>query len=144
MELTQKDEELIALLKGNAREPVASLARRLGVSRTTVQDRLRRLEEAGVIAGYGVRLAEEGNRAGIRAYVEISVEPRRTHDVTRELLRLPQLETLHSVSGPFDFVAQVRTETPERMDRLLDHMGQIPGVTRTASAVILTTKLDRR
>ena len=51
LSLTPKDEELIALLRVNAREPVASLARKLGLSRTTVQDRLRRLEQQGVIAG---------------------------------------------------------------------------------------------
>ncbi|MGI9464738.1 MAG: Lrp/AsnC family transcriptional regulator, partial [Aestuariivirgaceae bacterium] len=57
--LTRKDEELIALLKLNARESVASLARKLGLSRTTVQDRLKRLEEQRVIEGYSVKLSEQ-------------------------------------------------------------------------------------
>ena len=57
--LNAKDEELINVLRANAREPVASLARKLGVSRTTVQDRLKRLEEQGVIAGYTLKLAKD-------------------------------------------------------------------------------------
>ena len=69
MNLTSKDEELIALLQTDARMAVAELARRLGVSRTTVQDRLKRLEDAGVIAGDGVRLGKAGISPGIQAHV---------------------------------------------------------------------------
>jgi DNA-binding Lrp family transcriptional regulator len=142
--VTSKDEELIALLRLNAREPVASLARKLDVSRSTVQDRLARLEKSGVIKGYGVRLAEETREGGIRAWMTLEVEPRKAQDVVRALTRLAAVETLHTVSGKFDYVALVRTATADDMDRFLDHVGQVPGVMRTESAVILSTKLDRR
>lgn len=144
MNLTAKDDELIALLRVDAREPVASLARKLGLSRTTVQDRLRRLEQNGVIAGYSVKLAREIDRGGIRAYVTISVEPRRQIDVAKAVSRLPQVETLHTVSGKFDLIAQVKTVSAEDMDRLIDQVGLIAGVTQIETAVILSTKLDRR
>lgn len=144
MNLTAKDDELIALLRVNAREPVASLARKLGLSRTTVQDRLRRLEQNGVIAGYSVKLAREITRGGICAFVTISVEPRRQIDVAKSVSRLPQVETLHTVSGKFDLVAQVKTASAEDMDRLIDQVGLIAGVTQIETAVILSTKLDRR
>jgi DNA-binding Lrp family transcriptional regulator len=141
---TSKDEELIALLRLNAREPIASLARKLKLSRTTVQDRLRRLETTGVIAGYSVKLADDREQGGIKAYVEVSAEPRRTLDVMRALMRLPEIEELHTVSGKFDFVALVKTRSPAAMDDLLDRIGEVPGVTNTESAVVLSTKLDRR
>jgi len=141
---TQKDEDLLALLRVNARDPVASLARKLKLSRTTVQDRIRRLEEQGVIAGYAVRLASAVDKSGIRAYVTIAVEPRRQVDVGRALSKLPQIESLHTVAGKFDLVALARTATAEDMDRMLDGVGLIPGVTRTESAIILSTKVDRR
>ena len=144
MQVTEKDEELIALLKTNARMPVSELARRLGVSRTTIQDRLRRLEVSGVIAGYGVRLASQGRAEGILAHVELSVEPRMTAEVVRALVRMPQVETLHTVSGKFDLIAQVRALTTDNIDKVLDDIGIIPGITRTESAIILSTKLDRR
>lgn len=144
MQVTEKDEELIALLKTNARMPVSELARRLGVSRTTIQDRLRRLEVSGVIAGYGVRLASQGRAEGILAHVELSVEPRMTAEVVRTLVRMPQVETLHTVSGKFDLIAQVRALTTDNIDKVLDDIGIIPGITRTESAIILSTKLDRR
>ena len=63
-QITPKDEELIALLKVDSREPVASLARKLGLSRTTVQDRLRRLEESGIIAAYSIKLSRELDQSG--------------------------------------------------------------------------------
>lgn len=144
IQLTPKDEELIALLKADAREPVASLARKLGLSRTTVQDRLRRLEEAGVIASYSIRLSREMEQGGMRAFVTLAVEPRRQIEVGKALSRFPQIETLHTVSGKFDLVAQVKTASSEAMDRLIDGIGQIPGITRIETSVILSTKLDRK
>ena len=144
MQISLKDEELLAHLKVNAREPVAALARKLGVSRTTVQDRLRRLEEGGIIAGYNVRLSEAANRAGIRAMITVCVEPRRQIDVAKAVSHLPQVETLHTVSGKFDLLALVKTGSPEDMDQLIDKIGLIQGVTEIETAVILSTKLDRR
>lgn len=142
--MTDKDEALIALLKTNARESVSSLARKLGLSRTTVQDRLARLESNGTIAGYTVRLTRDSGLEGVRAFVTIEVEPRRTQDVMFGLSRLPQIEALHSVSGKFDLIALVHTGQVADMDRVLDLIGEIPGVKRTESAVILSTKIDRR
>lgn len=144
IQLTPKDEELIALLKADAREPVASLARKLGLSRTTVQDRLRRLEDTGVIASYSVRLSREMEQGAMRAFVTLAVEPRRQIEVGKALSRFPQIETLHTVSGKFDLVAQVKTASSEAMDRLIDGIGQIPGITRIETSVILSTKLDRK
>jgi DNA-binding Lrp family transcriptional regulator len=142
--ITAKDEELIAVLKADSREPVASLARKLGLSRTTVQDRLKRLEETGVIAGYTVRLSRDLEQGGLRAFVMLSVEPRRQVEVGRQLARFPQIETLYTLSGKFDLIAQVKAASSEAMDRLIDGIGQIPGITRIETSVILSTKLDRR
>jgi DNA-binding Lrp family transcriptional regulator len=143
-QMTAKDEELIALLKADSREPVAALARKLGLSRTTVQDRLKRLEETGVIAGYTLRLAREVEQGGLRAFVMLSVEPRRQVEMGRQLARFPQIETLYTLSGKFDLIAQVKAASSEAMDRLIDDIGQLPGVTRIETSVILSTKLDRR
>ena len=71
--MTEGDEALISLLRVNARLPVSELARRLGVSRTTVQDRLKRLENNGIIAGYSVRLGEMETERLISAFVTIVV-----------------------------------------------------------------------
>ncbi len=142
--MSERDENLLGLLKVNAREPVASLARKLGVSRTTVQDRLKRLEHSGVISGYAVKLGKAAKIPGISAMVTLGIEPRSQIDVARAMGTFPQVETLHTVSGKFDLVAIVKTPTSEDMDRLIDKIGMLNGVTDIETAVILSTKLDRR
>jgi DNA-binding Lrp family transcriptional regulator len=142
--MTVKDDALIGLLRLNARAPVASLARELGLSRTTVQDRLRRLENDGTIAGYVVKLGRDGTGRGIAGLITLGVEPRRQIEVAKLVGRHPEVETLFTISGKHDMVAMVRTTTSEEMDDLIDKIGMLPGVTEIETAVILSTKVDRR
>ena len=142
--MTGKDDDLLGLLRLNAREPVASLARKLKVSRTTIQDRLRRLEQNGVIEGYSVRLGKTAKEPGISAFVTVYVEPRQAAEVAKAMAAVPQVETLYTVSGKFDLVAMVKAKESEDMDRLLDRISDMKGVTDIETAVILSTKLDRR
>ncbi len=141
--LTDKDEALIGLLRANGRESVANLARKLGLSRSSVQDRLRRLESCGVIAGYTVRLAPAAV-AGIRAHVMIEVQPQAAAALIVALRSEPMVETLHTVSGKCDLVALVAACTTQRLDQWLDRLAEFDGVIRTESAIILSSKLDRR
>ncbi|MGL1218091.1 Lrp/AsnC family transcriptional regulator, partial [Vibrio parahaemolyticus] len=87
--------------------PVAELARALGLSRTTVQSRITRLERSGVVAGYTVKLADAYARGEVQAYVMITVSPRKSPVVTAAARRLPEVRRLESVSGPFDLMALV-------------------------------------
>lgn len=140
---TDKDAELLALLRANAREPTASLARKLGLSRSTVQDRLARLEDSGVIAGYTVRFAAATVANVMRAYVGISVEPKRLADVITATKKIPEVERLDAVSGELDLMAMVKVENPAALDKLLDRLSELPGVENTESLIVLSTKLDR-
>src|SRR5471030_3379260 len=79
------DDHLLARLRDNARAPVAELARALGLSRTTVQSRLARLERSGVIAGYSVKLSESREAGLIHAFVMLTVEPKQAAAVTAAL-----------------------------------------------------------
>ncbi len=142
--LTDKDHDLLHLLKANGRAPVSTLAKKLGLSRTTVQDRIRRLEQQGVIAGYGVRLAERAQPQSFAAWVSVAVEPRQQLAVSKLLSRLPEIELLQAVSGKIDFIALMRTPTAEEMDAVLDKIAELAGVKGVETAVILSTKLDRR
>ena len=75
MQTDETDRELLTCLAENARLPVATLARKLGLARTTVQARLDRLEASGVIAGYTLRLGQDA-RPALRATALVSIEPR--------------------------------------------------------------------
>jgi DNA-binding Lrp family transcriptional regulator len=142
--LTQKDQELLALLRVNAREPVAALARKLGLSRTTVNDRLRRLEKDGTVAGYMVKLRSDDTLGGFSAIITLAAEPRKHIDVAKALGRIAEVELLYAVSGKHDFIVKARTHSPEDMDRLIDQLAAVPGVVEVETSVILSTKVDRR
>jgi DNA-binding Lrp family transcriptional regulator len=136
------DARLLDLLRANAREPTASLARKLGLARSTVQERIARLERDGIIKGYTVRLAEgEGQR--LRAVVMISTDPKQADRVSVELRKMPEVRSLAALSGSFDLVAMVETETAARIDALLDRIGRVAGVARTVSSIILSEKFSR-
>jgi DNA-binding Lrp family transcriptional regulator len=136
------DAKLVALLRANAREPTASLARKLGLARSTVQERIARLERDGVIKGYTVRLADEG-ASTLRAVVMISTDPKQADRVAVELKKMPEVRSLAALSGSYDLVAMIETETPARIDALLDRIGRAPGVARTVSSIILSEKFSR-
>ncbi len=139
----QIDRDLIALLQANARESTANLARKLGIARTTVVARLARLEADRVIVGYTVRLGVDDDTQHVRAHVGITIQPKSGRDVVRKLTRLPELVQLNSVSGEFDYVALLRAESTARLDALLDEIGEIDGVIKTTTSVVLAVRVDR-
>lgn len=139
----QTDRDLIALLQANARESAAHLARRLGIARTTVLARIARLEREGEIVGYTVRLGADVADRGVQAYVGITIEPKSARDVVQRLSRMPELRQLCSVSGEFDYIALLRAESTVRLDALLDEIGEIGGVQKTTTSIVLAMRVDR-
>jgi DNA-binding Lrp family transcriptional regulator len=136
------DNKLIALLRSNAREPTASLARKLGLARSTVQERIARLEREGTIKGYTVKLADDA--AGhLKAVVMISTDPKQADRVSAELKKMTDVRTLVTVSGASDLIATVEAETAPKLDVALDRIGRIHGVARTVSAIVLSEKFSR-
>ena len=143
MRISAADAQLLSLLRENARASTADIARRLGVSRTTVQSRIERLQRDGVIAGYTVRVSEAAERGHVRAHILITVLPRHAPGVVEALQAMPEVRTLHSVSGPWDLVALAVAANVEAMDELTDRIGMLDGVERTTSAIVLSTKFER-
>lgn len=141
--MTPDDRRLLALLKANGRESTASLARKLGLSRTTVQERIHRLERNAVIAGYTVRIAEGAVHNVLSAQVLLNINVKQSERVAAELKAMPNCTALRAVSGVFDYVATVEAETTAELDRWLDRIGQLQGVERTQTLVVLSIKFER-
>lgn len=137
------DRMLLALLRENARMPVAELARRLGVSRSTAQSRLERLERNGTIAGYAVRLSGGYLSSQIRAHLMVTVSPKLVGQVVKALEKLMEVRTVHSVSGTFDMIVIVEAPSVSELDSVIDRIGALEGVERTMSSIILSTRLER-
>ena len=143
MQIDETDTALIRLLRQNARMAVSDLARRLRLARTTVQTRITRLEEAGVIVGYTVRTSS-ALRPRLQATALVSIEPRSGPAVLDRLRSLPAVDVVHTTSGRFDLLVQLSADTTEALDVTLDQIGAARGVRSSESLIHLATKLDQR
>lgn len=141
--LDELDKALVALLLADARQSLATLARKLKVARTTVQSRLERLEASGAIAGYTLKLGSGALRPLIRASVLVAIEPRNQAAILTRLRAIPEVERAHTTSGRFDLLLQVAAPTTEQLDAVLDGIGALPGVKSSESLIHLTTRIDR-
>ncbi|WP_309624197.1 Lrp/AsnC family transcriptional regulator [Methylibium sp.] len=141
--LDATDRVLLNLLRENARRATAELARELGLSRTTVQSRIARLERARVITGYTVTTDDGVEAALVRAHVMITVGPKQTGAIEAALRKIAAVRSLHSVSGAFDLLAVLAAPSIAELDALIDRIGALGGVERTTSAIVLSTRIDR-
>lgn len=141
--LDPTDLALLALLRDDARAPTAELARKLKLSRTTVQSRMEKLQRRQVIAGYTVVVPDELEADLVRAHVLITLAPKRSGAIELALRRIAEVRVLHSVSGPFDLIAIVAAASIGELDALIDRIGALDGVERTTSAIVLSTRIQR-
>ena len=143
MRITPADELLLAVLREDARASTADIARKLGLSRTTVQNRIARLEAQGVIQGYTVRVHDDYERSRIHAHILITLRPKQMPSVVKSLQAMPEVRVLYSISGGFDLIALAVAGSVGEMDVLTDAIGAIDGVERTLSSIILSTRIRR-
>ena len=142
-QLDRIDRELVSLLRANSRTSTSALGRTLGVSRTTVQDRINRLERRGVIEAYTIRFNPDFAGRQISAHVMIQVNPKQAAKVVEALAGIEAVTTLQTVSGIYDLVTQLEAPTTEAMDEVLDSIGALPGVEKTTTSIVLSTRLRR-
>ena len=141
--LDPTDIALLALLRDDARAPTAVLARKLKLSRTTVQSRMERLKRQRVISGFTVSVPDELEAQLVRAHVMITLAPKRSAAIEVALRKIAEVRVLHSVSGPFDLIAIVAAASIGELDTLIDRIGGLDGVERTTSAIVLSTRIQR-
>jgi DNA-binding Lrp family transcriptional regulator len=133
------DRQLLSLLRDDARMSVAAMAKALKVARGTVQNRLARLENDGVIVGYTVRLKLDAEDQRVRALMTVAVEGNRTDEVLKALRGDPAVSALHTTNGRWDIVAELRTDSLEAVDRVLSRIRQIDGISNTETSLLLST-----
>jgi DNA-binding Lrp family transcriptional regulator len=142
-DLDPLDRQLLALLKVNARLPLARLARSLGCARSTVQLRLKSLELRGVITGYTLSLARPEASRRIHAIVLVAIDTQHEATVIEALARRHEVDRIFTVSGRYDLCCMVSTESTQELDQLIDRMRGVKGVKETFSTLLLSSKLER-
>lgn len=138
------DRRLVALLRKDARTPIARLAKSLGVSRATLYARLQRLQQSGIIEGFTVRLNPEIDRRQIRAHVLIKVAGKLARATEKQLQAMPEITALHAISGVYDLIAELEAASSAELNELIDRIGELQGVEKTTSSILLATKWSRR
>lgn len=133
------DQQLISLLRSDARTSVATLAQKLGVSRGTVSNRITKLEDAGIIVGYTVRLRPDAKPDEISAWMSIVVEGNQTRQVIASLLGEPGVATLHDTNGRWDLLAELRAQNLSDLSKVLERIRLIKGISNTESSIHLET-----
>lgn len=133
------DQKLISLLRQDARLTVATLATKLQVSRGTVTNRIRKLEDDGVIVGYTVKLRPDVRHNEIKAWMSIAVDGNQTRAVIASLLGEPGVATLHDTNGRWDLLAELRAETLQDLASVLERIRLIKGISNTETSIHLET-----
>ena len=142
--LDDLDRRLIALLRANSRTPVAELSRELGVNRSTVAARIDRLVASGVVEGFTVRLGNDVDPDAIRGVTMVLSEPQRGQEVVREIRGYPEVEALHSTTGAWDLVVQLRCRSLSEFDVALERIRAVPGVRDTQTSLLFNSLTEPR
>lgn len=144
--LDDVDRRLLMLLRQDARQPNASLAREVGMTAPAVADRLRRLEREGVITGYRVDVDLEALGYGFPVLLAVSLEHHGMETVRAfvdALAKLPEVVEIHQVTGgPDFFVKVVARDVDSYRELLMRQLAEVPGIDRVHSHIILDTLKD--
>lgn len=137
--MDETDHALLALLRQNARMSVADLAYKLKVSRGTVTNRMRKLEDRQIVVGYTVQLRPEADTDRIRAWVGVRVEGNQTRQVIASLLGEPGVSSLHDTNGRWDLLAELEAASMTELSRVLDRIRLIKGIAATETSIHLAS-----
>ncbi len=144
MEFDTVDRRILDILRVDGRASHASIAKAVGLSAPAVGERVRKLEQAGVIRGYRADLDPMLVGLHIAAFVHIAPQPRKpAQRLVDRLLEMPEIEELHAVAGTYSYVAKVRVPSATELDAFLDRLFMLEGVERTETTMVLRTNVER-
>lgn len=135
------DLQLLALLEMDGRMSHARLARRVGRSRSAIQERIERLERMGHIAGYTIRRGHRTN--GVHAYLLVCAGGPGQDALATALEAFPEVRVCDAVSGETDLILQVQAPDVAAIDRVRAAVAALPGVARTRTALVMQTRFQR-
>ena len=143
MQLQEKEQQLLDLLKVNSRTSAAELGRQLGLARSTIHLMLSRLEEK-MIDSYTVKLKDLNSENQSVCYILITRDPKKAKDIEEKMRAIAEIESLVTVAGLYDFIAKVTTDGNQHMDRVLTEIAMMDGIIKTESHIILSEKFNRK
>jgi Lrp/AsnC family transcriptional regulator, leucine-responsive regulatory protein len=139
--IDRSDTQTLNILQENARTSNAEIARRVGLAPSAVHERIRKLEERGIIGGYSVRIEPRAASLGLLAFIFVrSSESPGEEEAARALAAMPEVQEVHHVAGEDCFMVKVRTRDTDALGELLrDKLKTIPAVRATRMTIVLDT-----
>jgi len=138
------DRRIVRELQANARQSTTTIAAKLNVARSTVHERIARLERDEIITGYSVVLSRNPSEANVEALIQLSVKQQETRRVLQKLETYAEIKLCLSINGEYDLFLSAEAPHIEDLDVLIDEISQIPGVLRTQTSIVFGRKFDRR
>jgi DNA-binding Lrp family transcriptional regulator len=138
------DARLIAELRAHPRLGLLEISRRLGVARGTVQARLSKLEDRGVVVGYGPEIEPSELGHAIQAFVMLELTQGRLAEAVEALEATPEVLEVDAVSGPQDLICRVAARDTEHLQVIVNHLLAAEGIQRTTSYVVLSRPIRPR
>lgn len=138
--MDELDQQLLRYLRRDARLPIASLANATNVARATVKSRIDRLVRSGLIKSFTIEMGAEFRNATVRALVQVEIQGRMADHVTQQLLRITEVQTVHSTNGRWDLIAELEASDLRSFDEVLRRIRLIDGVNLTESNILLSSR----
>ena len=133
------DQQIIKLLTANARQPVTAIGDAIGLSRTAVNDRIRRLEEQGIIRRYTLELGESGEARKIGAYFELTFRPFDLTAVRQQLQHIPGIRQAHALSGNTDVLLFAEAASMEQLNEVRRQLSELPQLEKLVTSTAMET-----
>jgi len=139
------DLQILDLLQDNCKQPLASIGQKVGLTASSVMERIHKLEQAGVITGYSARVDPRRLGREVTAFIGVQIShPRAIAAFEREIAHLDDVLDCHHVTGGHTLMLKIKTESTETLERLIDRMRSVEGVMRTETMVVLSTHSERQ
>ena len=141
--MDDRDLKILALLEEDARLAYAEIGERVGLAASSVHDRVRKLERAGVIKGYRAEIDRAAVGLPITAIVSLALRPASPGDIPSKVAEFPHVETCYSIAGDNSYALVVRAPDTKALEELLDALrAKLEVVTR--STIVLSTPFEGR
>lgn len=141
-EINSIDRRIIAFLQANARESTTDIAKRLGVARTTVHERIAKLERNGTVRGYTVILNRDPFESYSRCHMMLNIAKQKQVAIVRSLSGFPEIRSVHVVNGECDLLCLAEVPHLEDLEALVEEVSAIAGIDNVRTMIILATKFN--
>lgn len=142
-QLDETDRRILAQLQEDCKVPLAHVGKRVGLSAPSVMERIRRLEEAGIVTGYCALVDSRRVGLDVTAFIGISMTPIAIDRFEAQLEHVDEVLECHHVTGAYTMLLKVKTQNTQTLERLISRLRLMDGVLRSETLVVLSTRMER-